>query len=56
MKRDKGTLFLMGILLIGFFTLFSYGAYLDQASEQSILFGNVKEYLIRFTKDTHPLV
>lgn len=56
MKRDKGTLFLMGILLIGFFTLFSYGAYLDQASEQSILFGNVKEYLIRFAKDTHPLV
>lgn len=56
MKRDKGILFLAGILLIGFLTLFPYGAYLDQESEQSILYGNIKEYLMCLTKDTPHLV
>lgn len=46
MKRDKGILFLAGILLIGFLTMFPYGADLDQSSHQRILYANIKEYLM----------
>ncbi len=45
-KQKRSILFLLGILLIGLLTLPPYGAYLDQTSEQRILFANIEEYLL----------
>ncbi len=45
-KYDR--VFLLVILLIGLLTTFSYGVYFDQVSEQTILFSNIKEYVLRF--------
>lgn len=56
MKRNKGTLFLIGILLVGIFTLLPYGFYLDQTSEQRILFANIKEYLLYLPGDASGLI
>ena len=55
MKREKGILFLAGILLIGFLTMLPYGANLDQESEQRILYANIKEYLMHLP-GSHELV
>lgn len=54
--QKKGFWFLAGILLVGLLTLPSYGFYLDQATEQYILFANVQEYLIQFFGDKGGLV
>jgi len=56
MKAKKEYLFLIGILLIGLLTIFPYGAYLDQKSEQRILFGNIEEYLLHLPGETPGLV
>lgn len=56
MKQKTSVLFLMGILLVGLLTLFPYGAYLDQISEQRILFANIEEYLIRIMGEDNGLV
>lgn len=46
MRKSKGDrFFLITLFVIGFLATFSYGAYLDQDSEQQILFSNIKEYL-----------
>lgn len=48
MQKKKGNrLFLLTLFVVGFLATFSYGAYLDQDSEQQILFSNIKEYLSR---------
>lgn len=46
MKRRWNKVFLLLLFAIGLLATFSYGAYLDQSSEQDILFYNLKEYLI----------
>lgn len=46
MKRRYDKVFLLLLFAIGLLATFSYGAYLDQPSEQDILFYNLKEYLI----------
>lgn len=56
MKLQKSTLFLVGILLVGLLTLLPYGSYLDQTSEQRILFANIKEYLLHMPGETPELV
>lgn len=56
MKQKMSTLFLLGILLVGLLTLPSYGAYLDQTSEQRILFANIEEYVIRIMGEDNGLV
>lgn len=56
MKAKKEQLFLIGILLVGLLTVFRYGAYLDQESEQRILFANIKEYMLHLPGDTPALV
>ena len=56
MKTTGGTLFLLGIFLIGILTIFPYGSYLDQQSEQRIVFANIKEYLIRLPGEEPGLV
>jgi hypothetical protein len=45
-KINADTWFLLGILLVGIATVIPYGAFLDQSTEQTILFSNIKEYLI----------
>lgn len=44
--KKKEFWFLAIILLVGLLTVPGYGAYLDQAAQQRILFGNVREYLL----------
>lgn len=53
-KFDK--LFLLAVLVIGLAVTFSYGVYLDQNSEQTILFSNIKEYLLQFGAEDSALV
>ncbi len=45
MKQYQGKIFLMCLFLLGLFTVFPYGAHLDQTSEQEILYSNIKMYL-----------
>lgn len=52
---SKRILFLAGILLVGILTLLPYGCYMDQDSEQSILFANIKEYLLHLPGDARAL-
>lgn len=47
-KVKKERLFLLVLLVVGLLTSFSYGFYLDQDSEQAILFANIKEYIVQF--------
>lgn len=54
LKRDK--LFLLAILLVGLLTVIPYGAFLDQSTEQVILYSNIKEYLLHLPGDTPQLV
>ncbi|MCM1064150.1 MAG: hypothetical protein NC420_06690 [Eubacterium sp.] len=56
MKRNRGIIFLAGVLLAGLLTLFPYGSYLDQASHQRILYSNIKEYLLHLPGDPPGLV
>lgn len=45
-KQEKASIiFLTCIFLCGFLAVFSYGAHLDQDSEQEILYSNIKMYL-----------
>jgi hypothetical protein len=47
LKRiNADILFLAVILLVGLATVIPYGAFLDQSTEQIILFSNIKEYLM----------
>ena len=56
MKQKLHVYFLGAILLVGLLTIFSYGCYLDEISEQEIAFANIKEYLIRFGLEDTQLV
>lgn len=56
MKAKREPIFFLTILLVGLLTIFSYGAYLDQESEQRILLANIKEYLIQLPGENPPLV
>jgi len=55
MKSKKEILFLVAILLAGLLTVTGYGACLDQAAQQRILFGNVREYLLHLPGEVPPL-
>lgn len=48
MKKYQGRFFLICLFLMGLLTVFSYGAHLDQESEQEIMYSNIKMYLHRF--------
>lgn len=45
MKQAYNRIFLILLFIIGLLATFSYGSYLDQGSEQDILFSNIKEYM-----------
>lgn len=47
MMRAKEYIFMAVIFVIGILTVFSYGSYLDQTSEQRIMIANMKEYMIQ---------
>ncbi len=55
-KMKSSTVFLSIIFLVGILTLLPYGAYLDQTSEQRILFANIEEYMIQFGAEDSQLV
>lgn len=44
-RKHRSQIFIISIFLLGLLTVFSYGAPLDQKSEQEILYSNVKMYL-----------
>ena len=52
MKQAYDRIFLLLLFVIGFLATFSYGAYLDQGSEQDILFYNIKEYMIHIPAES----
>lgn len=56
MKQKTQMYFLGAILLVGLLTIFAYGYYLDETSEQRIMFANIKEYLIQFQLEDTQLV
>ncbi|MCD7835085.1 MAG: hypothetical protein LUG83_00180 [Lachnospiraceae bacterium] len=45
---NKTNLFLALIFFVGIATTIPYGAFLDQSTEQNILYSNIKEYLMHF--------
>ena len=45
---NRSVIFLCVIFIIGILTILPYGFYLDQATEQRIMFANIKEYFIQF--------
>lgn len=48
---NKTTLFFIIIFIVGILTTIPYGAFLDQSTEQYILYSNVKEYLMHMPGD-----
>lgn len=52
MKQAYDRIFLLLLFVIGLLATFSYGAYLDQDSEQDILFYNIKEYMIHIPAES----
>lgn len=55
-RRIKNNMFLLGILLVGLLTVIPYGAFLDQRTEQVILYSNIQEYLLYLPGDAPQLV
>ncbi len=53
-KYDR--VFLLILFIVGLLATFSYGVYFDQSSEQTILFSNLKEYLLQLGAGDSQLV
>lgn len=44
------------LLLLGLLTVVRYGAYIDQSSEQRIMYANWKEYAVHLLGEEHPII
>lgn len=56
-KEGRNVLIFFGILLlVGLLTVVKYGAYLDQTSEQRIMYANWKEYAVRLLGEDHSFI
>lgn len=54
--KKKHLIFLGILFLVGVLTILPYGFYLDQGTEQRIMFANIKEYMIQFGLEGASLV